>query len=88
MTYRIVDGVRSIEADDGIVIFNPTSGQFVDLDVRGAELWQTMVEVAGDERSIERHLVATFSTDAGLAAEVVAGFFEELERLGVVAQVG
>jgi Coenzyme PQQ synthesis protein D (PqqD) len=81
---RVADGVRWVEVDDGVVIFNPETATFIDLDEQGAELWLTMSESGWDDHTLVRHLVATFDSDEERASYVVANFVEDMARLGVL----
>jgi hypothetical protein len=84
----LVDEVRWIEVDDGVVVLDPRSATYVDLDERGAELWLTSIELGWDDDALTRHLVAEFGSTQEQAQAVVLGFMEDLVRRGLVTPRG
>jgi hypothetical protein len=85
---RLGDRTRWIEVEDGVVIFDPDTNTYLDLDERGAELWLTMVDLGWDEEALVRHLVDEFASSPEQAEEVVASFVGELTRRGVLRPRG
>lgn len=77
-----------MEVDDGVVIFNPVTSTFIDLDERGAELWLTMSETGWDDDALVRHLVDDFGSGEERASYVVATFVDDLARCGVLERGG
>jgi hypothetical protein len=88
VVWRLVPEVRWIEVEDGVVVFDPRSVTYLDLDERGAELWLTSIELGWDDRALARHLVAEFGATDEQAEAVVHRFLEDLKRRGVVTRTG
>jgi hypothetical protein len=78
VAWSIPEGVRWIEVDDDLVIFNPAVNRFAELDRSGAELWGVLAATDGDESAVVEHLVTQRHLEEPDAASIVAGFVSDL----------
>ena len=75
---------RSVPVDDGIVIFNPTTRAFVDLNESAAEMWATLTASRWSAEAVAAHLVATYEMPAADARATVEAFVADLAANGIV----
>ena len=88
MAWRLSDGVRWLHVDDGVVVFEPGSGRFVDLNDSAAELWDLLVGSSWDGEAAVDHLVRTHGVELREAGRIVSGFLGDLERNEVIRPSG
>jgi hypothetical protein len=69
-----------MEVDDGVVVYDPATGRFADLNPSGAELWVALEAAGWSAAPVEQHLVRTYGMSPEEARSVVRDFFGELER--------
>lgn len=69
-----------MEVDDGVVIYDPATGRFADLNASAAELWVALDAADWSVPAVEQHLVRTYGMSPEEARGVVTAFLGELER--------
>jgi Coenzyme PQQ synthesis protein D (PqqD) len=88
MSWRLSEGVRWLHVDDGVVVFAPGSGRFVDLNESAAELWDVLVEGAWAGDVAVDHLVRNHGVERTEAGRIVDGLLGDLERNSVIQATG
>ncbi len=73
----------SIEVDDGLVVFEPSSGAFLDLDESAAELFVVLSDHGGSSSAVVEHLVSVHGLDVAAAQAIVEQFVADLRGYGV-----
>jgi Coenzyme PQQ synthesis protein D (PqqD) len=84
MAWRLSDGVRWLHVDDGVVVFEPGSGRFVDLNESAAALWDVLVDASWDGEAAVDHLVRDHGVEQTEASRIVSGLLADLERNEVI----
>ncbi len=80
----VEDGLApAIEVDDGIVVFEPSSRAFLDLNESAAELFRVLSRDGSSPEAVVEHLVALHRLDVEAAKSIVDQFVGELRRHGV-----
>jgi PqqD family protein of HPr-rel-A system len=69
-----------MEVDDGVVVYDPATGRFADLNASAAELWVALEAAGWSASMVGQHLVRTYGMSPDEARDVVAAFLGELER--------
>jgi hypothetical protein len=86
MTVRAAPGVRWAAVADGLVIYEPATSRFVDLNGSGADLWALLVEERWETAGVVERLVADFELERHEAARLVDTFVSQLVGAGVLAR--
>jgi hypothetical protein len=73
----------AIEVDDGIVVFEPSSNAFLDLNESAAELFVVLSRHGGSRTAVVDHLVAVHRLDVEAAQSMVEEFVRDLTEYGV-----
>ena len=81
---RIATDVRWIDVDEGAVLFEPSKGQFFDLDVLGAALWSLLIAAGFDLDQVVQWIVEESALTPDEARQRVLDFTERLVALGVL----
>jgi hypothetical protein len=86
MSVRAAPGVRWAPVADGLVIYEPATSRFVDLNGSGADLWALLVAECWDTARVVGRLAGEFDLEPEDAARFVDAFVSRLVEAGVLAR--
>ena len=86
MATCVVEGVRWIRVDDGIVVFVPELALFVDLNESAAELWNVLEFGEWDTVMAVQYLVKSYGTAVSDAEQVIEAFLSDLVTRSVITR--
>ena len=72
--------MRWIEVDDGIVVYDGSTGRFADLNESAAELWRVLNAADWDEEAARHHLTDVHAVPPSEAQVIVRSLLADLDR--------
>ena len=72
--------MRWIEVDDGIVVYDGSTGRFADLNESAAELWLVLSAADWDESAAVDHLTGRRDVSPPAAERIITSFLDDLAR--------
>lgn len=86
MRVRPAPGAVSANVDGSLVVLNPRTSEFVELNAVAAAIWDTMGEGPTEASVITAAVLASFDVDPAVGTASVANFLDQAIEAGLIEQ--